>query len=161
MTAPLIFKALGCAFILGSGVFAGNLLNQADTAKLSQLEAIISLLKFIRLQIDYYCVPVKEIFARAEPSLLIACGTTQTPESFRDFLSSLSPMPSNDITSILISFSNELGGSYREEQLRSCDYHINRLEELHSAISKEAEKRKKLNRVLPFSIAAAIVILLI
>ena len=161
MTAPLIFKALGCALILGSGIFAGNLLNRADTVKLSQLEAIISLLKFIRLQIDYYCVPVKEIFARAEPALLKACGVDQMPESFCDLLDSISPTPAGDIMSVLISFSNELGGSYREEQLRSCDYHINRLEELHSAISKETEKRKKLNRVLPFSIAAAIVILLI
>ena len=161
MTVPLIFKMLGCACILGAGLFAGNLLNRADAAKLRQLDAIISLLKFIRLQIDYYCVPVKEIFARAEPSLLIACGTNKTPESFRDLLDSLSPAPDSDIMSILVSFSSELGASYREEQLKSCDYHINRLMELKSSISKEAEKRKKLNRVLPFSIAAAIVILLI
>jgi len=161
MTAPLIFKLFGCACILGAGIFTGNLLNRADSAKLRQLDAIISLLKFIRLQIDYYCVPVKEIFARAEPSLLIACGVGKTPESFRDLLDSLSPTPDSDITSILISFSNELGGSYREEQLKSCDYHISRLQELRNALLKDTEKRKKLNRVLPFSIAAAIVILLI
>jgi len=161
MTAPLIFKTLGCAFILGSGIFAGNLLNRADTEKLRQLDSIISLLKFIRLQIDYYCVPIKEIFSRAEPSLLIACGTNKTPESFRELLDTLSPPPDSDIKSILISFSNELGGSYREEQLKSCDYHINRLTEIRGTLTKEAEKRKKLNRVLPFSIAAAIIILLI
>ena len=161
MTAPLIFKLSGCAFIILAGIFTGNALNGADKARVERIDALIALLRFFKLQIDYYCVPVREIFARCDTSLLNSFGIKKAPASFDEFTELISANTDADAISILKSFSDELGTGFREEQLRSCEYHINRLTELKIALSNANEKRKKLNRVIPFSAAAAIVILLI
>jgi len=161
MTAQLTFKLFGSLFILAGGAICGSALNKEDKKRLLRLDSIISLLKFIRLQIDYYCVPVGVIFERCDPSLLNACGTNKIPSRFGEFIDSIDPPLDAPVMSILRSFSNELGTSFREEQLKSCDSHIIRLTELRASVVKDMEKRKKLNRVLCFSAAAAVVILLI
>ncbi len=155
------FKIIGCVLVLLGGAVTARQLNRALDGRLSRLECLVSLLKFFRLQIDCYCVPVGEIFRRADKELLEGCGLSGVPSSFAEFMSSLDPPPDPEIGNILTSFERELGASYRDDQLKSCDYHISRLSEIYSAAVLETQKRKKLNRTLCFSATAAVVILLI
>ncbi len=160
MSEQVLFKLLGAALIMLSGSATSSLLIKQDQKKLDFADACLSLLRFFRLQIDYYCVPVSEIFSRCDPSLLSACGCTKTPESFDDFLET-ADFNCDSIENILRSFSNELGTSYREEQLKSCDYHINLLTDERNKLASESEKRKKLSRVLCLSASAALALLLL
>lgn len=160
MSAQILFKLFGSAFIILSGATLSSLIIKQDRKRLEFADAYLALLRFFKLQIDYYCVTVGEIFSRCDPSLLSACGCKETPESFDEFLS-FAEFNCSSIKNILNSFSNELGTSYREEQLKSCDYHINLLTDERNKLASEYEKRKKLSRVLCLSASAALALLLL
>lgn len=154
-------KAAGGALILFAGWLTAFQLNRAESKKLSQMDSLIALLRFIRVQIDCYCVPVGEILRRCEPSLLTGCGLSSPPGDFLSLLDGLKPAPDGKTAEVLYSFCQELGGSYRDEQLKSCDYHIARLTAIREPMYSEAAKRKKVNTALCLSAAAGVVILLI
>ena len=157
----LWFKLFGCALILLSGAVCATLLNRAESERLKRLDALVELLRFIKREIDYFCVPVNEIFRRTDPRILKDCGAVGTVSDFDSFIASLSPEPDSEIKNILTSFSRELGVSYREEQLKNCDLHINTLESLRERAYSESKKNKKLHTTLCMSAAAAVVILLL
>ena len=157
----LWFKLFGCALIMISGGVCATLFNRAESERLKRLDAFIELLRFIKREIDYFCVPVNEIFRRADPCILTDCGAVGTVSDFDSFIASLSPEPDSEIKNILTSFSRELGVSYREEQLKNCDLHINTLEALRERAYSESKKNKKLHTTLCLSAAAAVVILLL
>ncbi len=144
-----------------SGAVGAAFLSRAESERLKRLDALIELLRFIRREIDYFCVPINEIFRRADHRILKECGVIGTVTDFDSFISSLSPVPDDEIKNILISFSRELGISYREEQLKNCDLHINTLTSLRDRAYAESKKNKKLHTTLCISAAAAIVILLL
>ncbi len=157
----LWFKLFGCALIMLSGAVGAALLSRAESERLKRIDALIELLRFIRREIDYFCVPINEIFRRADPRILKECGVSGTVTDFDSFISSLSPEPDGEIKNILTSFSRELGVSYREEQLKNCDLHINTLLSLRDRAYTESKKNKKLHTTLCISAAAAVVILLL
>ena len=60
---------------------------------------------------------------------------------------------------LLRDFSNTLGSSYREEQLRCCDYYIARLVPLCERLRTELPKRLRLAWILPLAVAGALILL--
>ena len=156
-----LLKLFGCALIMLSGVVSAAFLNRAESERLKRLDALIELLRFIRREIDYFCVPINEIFKRADIDLLKSCGVHGTVTDFESFISSLTPEPDVEIKNALTSFSRELGVSYREDQLKNCDLHINSLVSIRDKAFAENKKNKKLHTTLCISAAAAVVILLL
>lgn len=154
-------KLIGALFLLASGGAVAYFLNRGIERRIAQTEALVSLLKLFRMQIDCYCVPIGEIFRRADTTLLEKCGFNGTPRDSEAFRSMLEKSTPRDVASVLSSFADELGSSYREEQLKSCDLHTARLNEILSKQKADARPQKKLNTVLCLSAAAGIVILFI
>ena len=160
-TQMLWFKLSGCGLIMLSGCVFAVLLNRSENERLKRIYALLELMRFIRREIDYFCVPVNEIFKRVDKNILNACGSSGEITDFDSFIASLSPEPDEEIRSVLTSFSRELGVSYREEQLKNCDLHINTLSSLCDRAERESKKNKKLHTVLCISAAATVVILLL
>lgn len=144
-----------------AGLGLSLILNAREARRSAQLSAICDLLRFFRTRIDCYLAPVGEIFATADKKMLENCGCNTAVSSFDGFIESLEPPPPEDALSLLRSFAAELGSSYREDQLKSCDYHISRLIPLRDAAAAEAAKRRRLNTALCLALSAATVILLI
>ena len=155
------YKFFGGALILIGGAFASVILNGREMQKDTQLSALISLLRFIRTQIDYYCVPVGEIFRRCDKKTLSECGCEVTPEDFGGFLSSLSPPIEGETRDVLLSFSSQLGAGYKDEEVKNCDYHIARLCDVHEEFKKRSKAQRRKNTVLCMTAAALAVILLL
>ncbi len=146
---------------MSGGALTAMMLNRALSERLSRLDALLTLLRFIRSQIDCFCLPIGEILRRVDVELLISCGVIGRPTDFEDLIMGLEPPPDESVMKLLRSFSVCLGASYREEQLKSCDYHISTLAEIRESFGGELKKRKKLNTTLCLSAAAAVVILFI
>ncbi len=157
----MVFKLVGGALVMLGGALTALMLDRALNERLSRLDALLSLLRFIRAQIDCFCLPVEEIFGRVDDELLSACGVVSRPRNFDELISGLEPTPDEQVMKLLRSFSLSLGASYREEQLKSSDYHISSLTAIRDKLASEIGKRKKLNTTLCLSAAAAIVILFI
>ena len=155
------YEIFGAAAVILGGFFLARGMNEEEDKKASQLEALLALFRFFRLQIDCYCTPVGDIFKRCDKGILSSCGCDFEPRDFYEFSSELSPPPKGEILRLLGSFASELGSSYREDQLKSCDYHIAKLYELCERERSEVKKRKKLNMTVCLSVSSAIVIFLI
>ncbi len=153
-------KLIGSGILLIAAWRFSELLNEKERRRLERLEGFVALLRFFRLQIDCYCVPVGEIFRRCDIKVLSACGCTEVPKDFEGFISHI-PMPEEEASLLLGSFCAELGSSYREEQLKSCDYHIMKFCELRDRAAERVKKQKRLNTTLCITAAATAVILLL
>lgn len=159
----MIFKLVGGGLVLAVGYAISVRLNRNEEKKLCQITSLAALFRFFRTQIDLYCVPVGEIFCRCDTELLRGCGYSFAvpPQDFGGFVASLDPPPNENLSPILDSFETQLGSSYKDEQLKSIDYHIARITELCELTAGECSKKKRLCTTLCVSAAALIVIMLI
>ena len=153
------YKLIGGAVILAAAFLLSFVLNEKEKEKLEKIEGLTALLRFFRIQIDCFCTPVGEIFRRCDEKVLFSCGFLGIPRDFDEFLAKTSFPPEAD--ALLASFSAELGTSFREEQLKSCDYHIQKLCELRDSTAEKTKKQIRLNTTLCLTAAATAVILLL
>jgi len=154
------YKLFGAALTLLVAYLVSRALNEREDERLLRIEGLTALLRFFRLQIDCYCVPVGEIFRRCDVHLLESCGLSAPPADFEVFLTALPPLD-REAEALIRSFGGELGASFREEQLKSCDYHITKFCELRDRTAIAVKRQKRLNTTLCLTLAASAVILLL
>ena len=142
-----------------SGAGAAYLLNNSVRLGVSQAEAVISLIRFLRSEIECFAMPVPRALERCPEDILRGCGYTENdaPQSVNELLTHISD---GVIHAQLSRFCEEIGKGYRDEQLSLCDYYISIFEERRKKLSEQLPMRKKMNCALCVSSALAIVILL-
>ena len=153
-------KLLGGLLILGAGGLSALTLVRFERKRLTVLDGWLDLLLYVRGQIDCYLMPLDDILASADQVLLQACGAetriTSLPALFK--LSSIYL----DIESrrLLSSFVREIGSTYREEQLKRCDYYLEALRARREKIAAELPARMKMGVTVSLCTAIGIAILL-
>ena len=159
----LIFKWLGCLLILTAGALIGIALLAFEKRRMAQAEGFLSLIRLLRWQIDTLGRPLPEILAACDSSVLTACGW-QKKEPPPDFIALLDGTPlylAEEICTLLFDFGHSLGGGYRDEQLRTCDYHLARLSPYCDTLRRELVKRERVALFLPLAAALALILLCI
>ena len=156
------YRIAGALILVLSGVGGAYMMNSAASEKLRQSEALGALLRFIRAQIECFAMPASEILARCDRGLLRECGYCKDspPESFEALLAGLS-FSDAETAEIMAAFLSGFGKSYRDEQIRECDYYIALLRERAQKLGEELPNRRKVNSALCVSSALAAVILLL
>ncbi len=154
------YRMAGAVILVFSGFAGAWMMNASATRTLSQTEAFISFLRFIRIQIECFSMPAAEIIARCERELLEDCGlsATEVPQSLEELFERCA-VKDSETKEILKKFSASFGKGYREEQLRECDYYLALLCDRRQKLSDELPRKKKLNSTLCVSWALAVVIL--
>lgn len=155
------FKPLGLFFLLGSGLLAGVMLVAFEQKRYRQAEGFLSLLRHIRLQIDCFSLPVSRILSTLPPQIRETCDIPANAHDFPELLANTRLLLPAEACELLSSFAKELGSSYREEQLRLCDYYTARLVPYCERICQEHSRRVRLALILPIALAAALALLLI
>ena len=79
-----LVRLLGGGMILCSGAIAAYASVRRERGRLSVLEAWISLLSYIRGQIDLYMTPLSEILEGTDPALLATLGTLSPSPTLED-----------------------------------------------------------------------------
>ena len=153
------FRYLGGGIILTVAMghaFWGTRLEQK---RLQILDAWINLISHIRLQIDCYLTPLDRILATADRTLLASIGneSARTPD---ELLKASLPYLNSDVARQLSTFLAALGTTYREEELKCCDYHLARLRDRREAMASALPARVKAKVTLTLCIAVGSVILL-
>lgn len=156
------YKIAGALILAFSGFGGAYMLNTAASLKASQTEALISFLRFVRAQIECFAMPAAEIILRCDKKLLEDCGfsVSEKDASFEDLIRGLS-LSDGETREIIESFLRGFGKSYREEQIKECDYYIELLSERRQKIFEELPNKKRVNSALCISSALAAVILLL
>ncbi len=157
-----IFKLVGALLLAASGGCCAYVMNQRAVRALKQTEGWLSLLRYIRTQVDCFALPIPRILLRADRSLFVSCGYAgeDVPCGLEQLLSDCD-LRDRETEKIVKHFVGEFGKGYREEQLRSCDYYRELLEARRDALADQLPARKRVTSTLWISGALAIIILLI
>ena len=156
------YTAIGAIVIAWCGLEGARRLNRRVQSDICVIDAYISLLRYIRTQIDCYALPIGEIFEKCDWSLLSLCGWERkdTPSEFKElfFHSNIRDKMTRDIIS---EFSADFGRNYRDEELKRCEGCIAALEAERVRLATEMPNRKKLNLTLCLSASLALIILFV
>lgn len=156
------FKFVGIALILCCGVLSGLAFVAFERRRCRQAEGFLSLLRYIRSQIDCFSAPVCQILASCDACILTDCGTQASDlPDFDALLHGTRLYVPEEMCRLLSDFGAQLGSSYREEQLRCCDYFLERLIPCCDLLRAELPKRERMALMLPIAISAMLVLLLL
>lgn len=146
--------------------------NRMEKKRLLVLDGYISLIRYIKGQIDCYAMPVEDIMAMADPSLLDACAGRSRryipldarevtvwralPDMIRESHLYLEP----ESERLLHLFAAELGQTYRTEQVMRCEQYIQALGEERRKLADTSPLRVRMNSTLCFCCALGVAVLL-
>ncbi len=156
----MIFKLFGGFLILTAGGLGAWNLVKLERRKLLVLDAWIDLIFYIRTQIDCYLMPIGEILQSAEPALLRSCMGDKAVTSLAALLKCAHLYLDPEAHRLLASFVREIGGSYREEQVKLCDYYIESLRRIREKQMEALPAKTRVSATLCICASFGIAILL-
>ncbi len=154
-----MLKLLGALLILGVGSLSAFLTARYERRRLSVLDGWLDLILYIRAQIDCYLRPLGEILSTRDAAHLdetLAAPDADLPA----ILEASSLYLDGDTNHLLEGFVREIGGGYREEQLKHCDYYISALRDHRTRVAAELPSRIRLTVALCICAALGTAILL-
>lgn len=158
-----IYKLVGGASVfLFAWVLRGAVCRETDGAT-EQLDGYLLLFEMLRRGIAYESAPIDELLARCDPALIAAC-TGNEGEMRVSSLSALSEQTaflSEGLEEVVADAAVRMGRGYREEQLTACDKYIASLTTLVATHKKKCEERTQMLGTLIYTVAAALVLLLL
>lgn len=155
-----ILRIFGAVILSLSGIAAAYALNSTAQRGLSQAEAFISFLRFLRSEIECFSMPLSRAMARCPSDILTECGCEEQIHGLRGFLQCCAVYDSETVE-LMLRFCDDVGKGYRDEQLLLCDYYISLLDERRRYLFEALPSRKKRNSALCLAGALALVIVLI
>lgn len=159
----MIALRLAGAFLLTfSGAFAARYINACASMQLLQTEGFISLVRFIRAQVDCFSLPIGQILAFCDADTLWRCGYEKksAPKSILELAQGIR-ISDKEACEIFCSFASEFGRGYRREQLRACDYYLALLEERRKTLLASLPLKKKRNGAVCVCASLTLAILLL
>ena len=154
-----MLRCIGGVLILSVGLYGSIFGARLEKKRLQVLDAWIALIAHIRAQIDCYLTPLDRILATADRSLLSQIGneSTQTADAL---LNASRPHLDPEIARSLSAFFAALGTTYREEELKRCDYQLAYLRAQRETLATALPARVKAKLTLTLCMAVGAVILL-
>ena len=117
------YTVIGSVIIAWCGIESAKRLNREIQRDIRIVDAYLSLLRYIRTQIDLYALPIGEIFEKCDKAMLFSCGWKgeELPKDFRELF--LCGNIRDKMTKEIISeFCADFGRNYREEELKKCGF---------------------------------------
>lgn len=162
----MLYKWIGAGILLLMGGYASVTMNRMEQKRLEVLDSFISLLRYIKGQINCYAMPVSDILATADPMLLAACtgesrqDASLVPASLPAMIKDAHLYLEPESERLLYNFSAELGHTYRGEQVTRCEDYISALGEERRRLADITPARLRMNSMLSFCAAFGMAILL-
>ena len=150
----MICKLVGSLLLLFAGGYVSLAITRFEKRRLRVLDGYISLIYYIKGQIDCYAMPLSDILASADPAVLAACLGLDMAGHPPPVLAGDRPITSMveesrlylepETERLLTTLTGELGSTYRAEQVARCDHYLRAL----------TEERRKLGDSLPARLRA-------
>ena len=157
----MLIKLSGSLLIAASGAVLSFSFCRFQKKRLSVLDSYISLLFFIKGQIDCYLRPISEILSMADTRIIEGCGYKGgIPSSLTEMLPYSRIYLEDESRRLLYNFSEEFGSTYKDEQLKRCDYYIESLLVERGVLCNEIPSRNKVGSALWMCASFALMIML-
>lgn len=158
-------QAVGALCLVAGALYLGFLFSRVQNERQARLECFLQLFRFIETEISCYQTPLADIYARFEGEALDKCGflscLREKGMAEALVLCRASLTLSDEEYALLADFAGELGKSYRDEQLRGCEYYRRLLEKYCDEGRRALPARLKLCRSLSLSGGLLAVIILL
>ena len=125
----MTLRLIGALIFCLSGVVMAISYRRFQIRKLQTLDGFISLLFYVKGQIECFARPRSEILLSLPPEIFCACNCPGGAETFEELLEQSRIYLDEEALRLVSSFASEFGGVFRDEQLRRCDYYISALSE--------------------------------
>lgn len=123
----MLFKLVGSALVAISGIIAAMAHRRYQWKRLATIDGFIALLLYIKGQIDCFARPRCEIFGTVPAEVFCACNCPHGAQTLDEMIEASRTYLDDESTRLLSSFASEFGSTFRDEQLRRCDYYISSL----------------------------------
>ncbi len=122
-------KLIGAILMALSGVIVGLSRRRFEWRKLRTIDGFMSLLFYIKGQIDCYSRPRSEILETLPAEVFCACNCPSGAGTLEELVEASKIYLDDESLRLVSAFAAEFGSTFREEQLRRCDYYISALGE--------------------------------
>ncbi len=171
----MICKLLGGLILLAAGGYLAMAVSRYERRRLLVLDAYLSLIYHIKGQIDCYAMPIRDILATVDPTLLAACLGSDHPEDACARLPVLlasSELPlaalveesrlylEPEADRLLTAFAHELGATHRTDQVARCEHYITVLGEERRRLLENLPTRMRIASTLCLCAAVGAAVLL-
>ena len=156
----IAYKIIGSVLLLAAGGVTSFAVYRYERRKLTVIDGFISLIMYIKGQIDCCLMPLPEILSGADRELMSACMSGYGERRFENMVRNCRFLLEREPSRLLKAFSSELGCLYRDEQLKRCEYYIAALTAEREKLSARFPARIKLASTLLLCFSAGAVILL-
>lgn len=156
----LAFKITGAVLLIASGIGIAIGASRFERKRLQVYDGLISLIFHVKGRIDCYAMPVEEIMRTMDKGILADCRCPGQISSIDQLLVHVQPYVTPETLRILQAFGAGLGGGFRDEQIKRCDYYIELLRTSRMQLEAELPARAKTNGMIWILCALGAVILL-
>ncbi|MBQ7475219.1 MAG: hypothetical protein IJS78_04795 [Clostridia bacterium] len=157
MNAPFL---IGSSLVLASAGGVTLSLFSGAKRRIRHTEAILDLIGCIRSEIDFFLRPVAPILADYRNEALEECGflPVMRERGLRAAAESGTASLTDGTVAVLCRFADSLGGGYKEEQLRLCDFTCSGIAEELNRARNELERDGNVYRFVPILSALFIIL---
>ncbi len=158
-------KLLGAVFVAAASLIMSNYLCSRLGRERDELEGFIALISRIRLEISCFSRPLSEIYSEFSSPSLDAVGFTEALRA-RGFYGAVCESASvlsisREAKELLISFSEDLGRGYSEDEIKRCDHLLASLDGEYKKCLDALPGKSKLIRSLSLTFGISVIIILI
>ena len=156
----MIIKIIGGASIVICSIFFAISHRRFEERRLRTLDGLIALITYIKGQVDCFALPIKEILSRLPAEIFYDCNCPEGADSIDEIVAECRIYLEEESLRLVEAFASEFGSTFREEQLRRCDYYISSLGAERHVLVDEVTKRSRVGSALWICSSLAILILL-
>lgn len=153
-------KLIGSLLFGLSGVIMAISYRRFQLRKLTSVDGFISLLFYIKGQIECFSRPRSEILKTLPAEVFCACNCPCGASTLEELVEASRIYLDEEALRLVSSFASEFGSTFRDEQLRRCDYYISALSEERRRIFTSVNAKRRAGGALWICACIGIIILL-
>ena len=153
-------KVIGSGLLALSGIVSAVSLRLYHRRRVDTLDGFISLIFYIKGQVDCYARPIGDIMFSLPPEICRTCNCPKGAATLEDLIDESKLYLDREGMRLLTSFANEFGSIFREEQTRRCDHYISMLTSLREQISTRLEGEMRSGSAVCICISLCLAVLL-
>ncbi len=156
----MLLKLIGTIFLALSGGAAAISLRIYQRRRLDTLDGFISLIYYIKGQVDCYARPIGDIMLSLPPEILRGCNCPKGASSLEELIDESRIYMDRETLRLVSAFSSEFGSIFREEQARRCDHYVSALRDLRDHVATRGEGEMRSGGAVCICVALCLAILL-
>ncbi len=156
----ITLKLIGSLCFGISGVIMAVSYGRFQTKKLTTLDGFISLLFYIKGQIDCFSRPRSDILSTLPAEVFCACNCPHGASTIDEVVEACREYLDEEPLRLVTAFSSEFGSTFRDEQLRRMDHYISALSEERRKVFTQVNSRRRSGSALWICACIGIIIMI-